>query len=89
MQRTEDRLLGETVSSLEISSVEECTVYVQSNLCTTTTLGTQNLWPLLTGSRCSEVTLSYKINNGTPKWWSLLTSGRYLEVVVNSCLTVR
>jgi len=33
---------------------------VQSNLCTTTTQGTQNLWPLLTGGRCSEVTLCYK-----------------------------
>jgi len=36
---------------------------IQSNLRTTITLGTQNLWPLLTG-------------------------GRYLEVVVNSGLTV-
>jgi len=30
---------------------------IQSNLCTTTTLGTLNLWPLLTGGRCSEVYL--------------------------------
>ena len=37
-----------------------CTVMVQSNLCTTTTLGTLNLWPLLTGGRCSEVALCYK-----------------------------
>jgi len=36
------------------------TYYIQSNLCTATTLGTQNLWPLLTGGRCSEVTLCYK-----------------------------
>ncbi len=28
------------------------------NLCTTTTLGTQNLWPLLAGGRCSEVIVS-------------------------------
>jgi len=33
---------------------------MQSNLCTTATLGTQNLWPLLTGGRCSEVPLCYK-----------------------------
>jgi hypothetical protein len=33
---------------------------VQLNLCITTTLGTQNLWPLLTGCRCSEVALSYE-----------------------------
>ena len=33
---------------------------VQSNLCTTTTLRTLNLLPLLTGGRCSEVALSYK-----------------------------
>jgi len=26
----------------------------------TVTLGTQNLWPLLTGGRCSEVALCYK-----------------------------
>jgi len=49
---------------------------------TTTILGTQNLWPLLTGGRCSEVTLCYK----TLKWdskmvvvidkWSLLGGGR-------------
>ena len=32
---------------------------VQSNLCTTTTLGTLNLWPLLTGCCCSEVALCY------------------------------
>ncbi len=33
---------------------------IQSNLCTTTTLGTQNLWLLLTGGRCSEVALCYQ-----------------------------
>ncbi len=27
---------------------------IQSNLCTTTTLGTPKKWPLLTGGRCSE-----------------------------------
>jgi hypothetical protein len=30
-------------------------ISVKSNLCTTTIFGTQNLWPLLTGGRCSEV----------------------------------
>jgi hypothetical protein len=34
--------------------------YVQSNLYTTTTLGTQNFRPLLTGGRFSEVGLCYK-----------------------------
>ncbi len=57
-------------------------IHVQSNLCTTTTLGNQNLWPLLTDGRCSEVTLFYK----TYKWdskmvvvidrWSLFGGGR-------------
>jgi len=35
-------------------------MYVQSNLCTAATLGTQKLWPLLTGGRYSEVPLCYK-----------------------------
>ena len=35
-------------------------------LCTTTTLGTQKLWLLLTGGRYSGV-LFMKIKNGTPK----------------------
>ncbi len=61
---------------------------MQSNLCTTTTLGTQILWPLLTGCRCSEVTLGCKPKNGTPKWQLLQTGGRYSEVVVSSGLTV-
>ena len=35
---------------------------VQTNLCTTTTLKTLNLWPLLTGGRfCSEVDLCYQM----------------------------
>jgi len=32
----------------------------QSNLCVMTNLGTQNLWSLLTGGRCSEVALCYE-----------------------------
>jgi hypothetical protein len=35
----------------------------QSNLCTTTTLGIPNLWPLLTGGRCSVVGLCYEDSN--------------------------
>jgi hypothetical protein len=35
-------------------------IKIQSNLCITTTLGTKNLWPLLTGGRCSEVALCYE-----------------------------
>ena len=35
-------------------------ILVKSNLCPTTTHGTQNLWPLLTHGRCSEATLCYK-----------------------------
>jgi hypothetical protein len=33
---------------------------MQSNLSTTTTLGTPKQWPLLTGARCSEVSLHSK-----------------------------
>ncbi len=36
------------------------TTQIQLNLCITTTLGTQNLWLLLTGGRCSEVALCYE-----------------------------
>ena len=61
---------------------------VLSNLCTTTTLGTLNLWSLLTDSRCSEVALCYKSKNGTPKYWSLSTGGRYSEEFVSSGFTV-
>jgi hypothetical protein len=58
---------------------------IQSNLCTTTTLGTQNLWPLLTVGRCSEVALCYKNRNRYPKivesldQWSLFGGGRELR----------
>ncbi len=34
--------------------------HIQSNLCITTTLGTQSLRPLLTGGRCPEVALCYE-----------------------------
>ena len=40
---------------------------LQSDLCTTTNLGIPNLWPLLTGGRCSEVALSYKNWKWDPK----------------------
>ncbi len=53
-----------------------------------TTLGTQNLWPLLISGHCSEVSLSYKDSIGSPKLWSLYAGGPYLEVVLISGLTV-
>ncbi len=55
---------------------------LQSNLCTTTTLGTPNLWPLLTGGRCSEVGLCYEVSNWDFKMvvavgnWSLFGGSR-------------
>jgi len=33
--------------------------------------GTSNLWPLLTGGRCSDVFCVLKTDIGTRKWWSL------------------
>ncbi len=56
-------------------------LHIQSNLCTTTVLGTPNLWPLLTGGCCSEVDLCYKYLNWDPKMvvtvgrWSLIGDG--------------
>ncbi len=35
-------------------------IYIQSDLCTTTTFEFPNLWPLLTGGRCSEVVFCFK-----------------------------
>ena len=55
---------------------------IQSNLCTTTTLDTLSLWPLLTGSRCSGVALCYKKWKRDPEMavfvgrWSLFGNGR-------------
>jgi hypothetical protein len=55
---------------------------VQSNLCTTTTPGTRNLWALLTGGCYSEVALCYKNRKWDPKMvvavdnWSLFEGGR-------------
>jgi len=50
---------------------------IQSNLCIMTTLGILNLWPLLTGGRCSEVALCYK------KWkMGPQNGGRCRQVVV-------
>ncbi len=54
----------------------------QSNLCTSTTPGTSNLWPLFTGGRCSEVGLFYKDLSWDSKMvvavctWSLSGGGR-------------
>ncbi len=44
-------------------------------------------WLYLTSGRCSEVNLVLKLL-GRVLEWSLLTGGRYLEVVVNTGLTV-
>ncbi len=44
-----------------------------------------NLWPLLTGGRCSVVALCY---TNWKRDLKVVTSGRYSEVVVNSGLTV-
>ncbi len=55
---------------------------VQSNLCTTTPLGTHYLGQLLTAGCCSEVTLCYKDLNWDTKMmvilgrWSLFGGGR-------------
>ncbi len=62
--------------------------YIQSNLCTMTTLGTQKQWPLLTGGHSSEVIFVIKGQIGTSKQWPLQTGGHYSEVVVSSGLTV-
>jgi hypothetical protein len=63
---------------------------VQSKLCTTTTLGTPKLWPMLTGGRCyievAYVDISIEI--GPLKRWSLKAGGFYSEVVVRSGLTL-
>jgi len=40
-------------------------IKLQSNLCTMATLGTQKMWSLLTGGRCSEVPLCYMENGAT------------------------
>ncbi len=47
-----------------------------TNLCTTTTLGTQ-YWPLSTGGRCSEIIY---VPNVTRKWGTLWTVGRYKQL---------
>jgi hypothetical protein len=68
-------------SSINVAYVNE-QVQLQSNLCTTTTLGTPNLWPLLTGGRCSEVGLCYEVSNSDFKMvvavgrWLLFGGGR-------------
>ncbi len=59
--------------------------YVLSNLCTTINLGTQKLWPLLTGGHCSEVGLYHKDLNWDFKMvvvagrWSLFGGGGKLR----------
>ncbi len=57
--------------------------HIKSNLCTTTTLGTQKYWPLLTSCRCSEVIFVNKNPNYDLKMvvvidsWSLFGGGHY------------
>ena len=57
----------------------------RSNLCRTTTFGTLNLWPLLTGGQSSEVVLCYKKWKWNPKIavvvgsWSLFGGRRHVR----------
>ena len=62
---------------------------MQSNLCTTTTLGTLKFWPLMTDGRCSKVVNIIKIEIGPFKWWPLQAGDHYSEVSVSSGLTVQ
>jgi len=55
-------------------------MYVQSNLCTTTTLGIPTLWSLFRGS----VSYVMKTVSMSQKWWPLWAGGRYLDVVISS-----
>jgi hypothetical protein len=50
---------------------------IKSTLCTTATLRTYNLRPLLKGGRYSEVIFVLKAPNGTSKQWTLWTGGHY------------
>ncbi len=50
--------------------------YVQLNLCTSTTLGTPNEWPLLTGGHCSLLSSMLITLKSRPKY-----SGRCRQVV--------
>jgi len=64
--------------------------HIQSNLCTTATLGTPKKRPLFRGGRYSEVP-PIKIVLIWDVWgsgWPLLTGGRYSEVAVSTGLTV-
>jgi hypothetical protein len=56
----------EVASIFFVQKITKCFL-IQSNLCTMSTLGTPNLWPLLTGGRCSGVGVYYKTEFGTPK----------------------
>jgi hypothetical protein len=61
---------------------------LQSNLWTTTTLGTSKLWPLLTDGPCSGVAYTIQFVIGPSKWWPLWPGGRCSEVIIRSGLTV-
>jgi hypothetical protein len=62
--------------------MDKITTVVQSNLCRTTTIGTQKQWPLLTGGRFSEVIYVSKCSKWDLKMavvvdrWSLFGGGR-------------
>ena len=55
------RLQHAVVFPKQLSWFELFNIITQSNLCTTTTLGTPKLWLLLTCGCCSEVALCYNI----------------------------
>jgi hypothetical protein len=61
---------------------------VQSNLCTTATLGTRKTWPLCRGLYEKDQWLvGFRLAVRAADW-PLLTGGRYSEVVVRTGLTV-
>ena len=65
---------------------------IQSNLCTTATLGTPKKWPLLRGGRYSKgppIKLVW-IWDAFGSGWLLLTGGRYSEVAVRfDCIQIQ
>jgi hypothetical protein len=70
--------------------LQKATSVIQSNLCTTASLGTQKNWPLFKGGRypgADREKLLYTLS-GWGLGRSLLTGGRCSEVAVNTGLTV-
>ncbi len=68
-------------SLVDVEWIKKTKLKIQSNLSTTATLGTPNLWPLLTGGRCSEVVYCCKDLSWDSKMavvegrWSLFGGG--------------